>query len=72
VLMFTAESEYDEKHPRVESHMADAIISLSHPKEGHARRTYLEVVKMRGSHHFHGEQSADLGKDGFVVQPGLR
>jgi len=72
VLMMTAESDYDEKHPRVESHMVDTIISLSHPKEGHARRTYLEVVKMRGSKHFQGEQSADLNKTGLVVQPGLR
>lgn len=72
VLFLTAESEYDEKHPGLESHMVDAILSLSHPREGHARRTYLEVVKMRGSKHFSGEQSADLGDAGFVVHPGLR
>ena len=72
VLLLTAESEYDERHPGLESHMTDAILSLSHPKEGHVRRTYLEVVKMRGSQHVSGEQSATLSKDGFVVQPGLR
>ncbi len=72
VLILTSESDYDERHPRVESHMVDAIISLSHPKEGHARRTYLEVVKMRGSKHHAGEQSADLNETGFVVHPGLR
>lgn len=72
VLILTSESEYDDRHARIESHMVDAIISVSHPKEGHARRTYLEVVKMRGSTHYQGEQSADLNKAGFVVQPGLR
>lgn len=72
VLLLASESEYDERHPGLESHMTDAILSLSHPKEGHVRRTYLEVVKMRGSVHMSGEQSATLNKDGFVVQPGLR
>lgn len=72
VMMLTAESDYDEKRPGIESHMVDAIISLSHPREGHARRTYLEVVKMRGSHHYQGEQSAGLDKTGFLVHPGLR
>ncbi len=71
VLFLTAESEYDEKRPGLESHMVDAILSLSHPKEGHARRKYLEVVKMRGSKHMSGEQSADLSDAGFVVHPGL-
>lgn len=72
VLVLTAETDYDEKRARIESHMVDAIVSLTHPKEGHARRTYLEVVKMRGSRHFQGEQAADLNTSGFVVQPGLR
>jgi circadian clock protein KaiC len=72
VLIMTSESDYDEKHPRVESHMVDMIISLTHPKEAHARRTYLEVVKMRGSKHHQGEQVVDLNKSGFMVQPGLR
>lgn len=72
VLLLTAESEYDERHPGIESHMTDAIISLSHPKEGHVRRAYLEVVKMRGSKHLSGEQAADLNAGGFLVHPGLR
>jgi circadian clock protein KaiC len=72
VLILTSESDYDERRPGVEGHMVDSIIVLSHPKEGHVRRGYLEVVKMRGSAHMSGEQSADLSKNGLVVHPGLR
>lgn len=72
VLILTSEIDYDERHPGVEGHMVDSIVALSHPKEGHVRRMYLEVVKMRGSAHTSGEQSADLNKAGLVVHPGLR
>lgn len=72
VVILTAEFDYDDKHSGVEGFMVDGVIVLSQPREGHVRRKYLEVVKMRGTKHLTGEQIADLNKNGFIVQPGLR
>jgi KaiC/GvpD/RAD55 family RecA-like ATPase len=56
----------------MEGYMVDCILLLSYPREENARRKYLEVLKMRGTKHLTGEQSVDIDKSGFIVQPGLR
>ena len=56
----------------MEGYMVDCILLLSYPIEENARRKYMEVLKMRGTKHLTGEQSVDIDKSGFIVQPGLR
>ena len=72
VTYLTAEFDYSSITKAVEGYMVDCILLLSYPREENARRKYLEVLKMRGTKHLTGEQSVDIDKSGFIVQPGLR
>jgi circadian clock protein KaiC len=72
VFTLTAEFDYSSITTALEGYMVDCILMLSYPKEENARRKYLEVLKMRGTKHLTGEQSVDIDKSGFIVQPGLR
>ena len=72
VTYLTAEFDYSSITTAMEGYMVDAILLLSYPREENARRKYLEVLKMRGTKHLTGEQSVDIDKSGFIVQPGLR
>lgn len=72
VTTLTAEFDYSSITKAMEGYMVDCILLLSYPREENARRKYLEVLKMRGTKHLTGEQSVDIDKSGFIVQPGLR
>ena len=72
VTYLTAEFDYSSITKAMEGYMVDCILLLSYPIEENARRKYMEVLKMRGTKHLTGEQSVDIDKSGFIVQPGLR
>jgi len=72
VTYLTAEFDFTSITTAMEGYMVDCILLLSYPREENARRKYLEVLKMRGTKHLTGEQSVDIDKSGFIVQPGLR
>ncbi len=72
VTYLTAEFNYSSITKAMEGYMVDCILLLSYPIEENARRKYMEVLKMRGTKHLTGEQSVDIDKSGFIVQPGLR
>ena len=72
VTYLTAEFDYSSITTAMEGYMVDCILLLSYPIEENARRKYMEVLKMRGTKHLTGEQSVDIDKSGFIVQPGLR
>ncbi len=72
VSFLSAEFDYSSITTAMEGYMVDCILLLSYPREENARRKYLEVLKMRGTKHLTGEQSVDIDKSGFIVQPGLR
>jgi KaiC/GvpD/RAD55 family RecA-like ATPase len=72
VTYLSAEFDYSSITTAMEGYMVDCILLLSYPREENARRKYLEVLKMRGTKHLTGEQSVDIDKSGFIVQPGLR
>lgn len=72
VTYLTAEFDFTSITSAMEGYMVDCILLLSYPQEENARRKYLEVLKMRGTKHLTGEQSVDIDKSGFIVQPGLR
>jgi len=72
VTFLTAEFDFSSITTAMEGYMVDCILLLSYPKEENARRKYMEVLKMRGTKHLTGEQSVDIDKSGFIVQPGLR
>lgn len=72
VSFLTAEFDFSSIITAMEGYMVDCIVLLSYPREENTRRKYLEVLKMRGTKHLTGEQSVDIDKSGFIVQPGLR
>jgi circadian clock protein KaiC len=72
VTYLTAEFDFTSITTAMEGYMVDCILLLSYPREENTRRKYLEVLKMRGTKHLTGEQSVDIDKSGFIVQPGLR
>lgn len=66
--LLTGEVKPDELYPPEISYAVDGIILLMFSEEGGARRKYLEVLKMRGTHHVTGRQSIDITRtDGVVV-----
>ncbi|UCC92693.1 MAG: hypothetical protein JSW25_08515 [Thermoplasmata archaeon] len=72
VTYLTAEFDFTSITTAMEGYMVDCILLLSYPREENTRRKYMEVLKMRGTKHLTGEQSVDIDKSGFIVQPGLR
>lgn len=68
VSVVTGEVEPGLLYPPEIAYSVDGIILLRMEEEGEIRRKYLEVLKMRGTHHVTGRQSMDItASQGIVV-----
>lgn len=52
--------------------IADGIIVLSSDRKGYLRRSYLEILKMRGENYFAGRHRFLINSDGIIVYPRLK
>jgi len=52
--------------------VADGIINFSADRKGYLRRSYLEVLKMRGAGYFAGKHRFGISSSGIVVYPRLK
>ena len=72
VTLLIGEINPNESYPLDVAYTSDGIIVLLNLEQDNNRRRYIEVLKMRGSEHFTGKHAADLSREGFSVQAGLR
>lgn len=69
VTILTGEIEPNSPYPLTEAYTMDGVILLTYSiKESKGTRD-LEVIKMRGTNHVHGEHRFEITEDGIVVYP---
>jgi circadian clock protein KaiC len=73
ISILTGEVLPQEPYPVEISYIVDSVIllSLGLTSEG-SRRKYLEILKMRGTHHATGQHLMDVSENGILVAMGLK